>query len=91
MKEEIKYGFNIFDKDRKARTRRINQRAKDVRRRREIRYRERFHQRGSSNYFLCSFQWGDLDHEPAMRSIELFSDEIMPRHAKNPKEGSVAG
>ena len=40
---------------------------------------------------MCSFQWGDLDHETAMRSIELFSNKIMPRHAKNPKEGSVAG
>ena len=37
-----------------------------------------------ANYFMCSFQWGDLDHEAAMRSIELFSNEIMTRHAKIP-------
>ena len=23
-----------------------------------------------ANYFVCSFQWGDLTHEQAMRSIE---------------------
>jgi len=54
------------------------------------RYMEEYLETGA-NYFMCSFQWGDLDHETAMRSIELFSNEIMPRHAKNPKEGSVAG
>ena len=27
---------------------------------------------------LCSFQWGDLTHEHAMRSIELFTAEVMP-------------
>jgi len=34
-----------------------------------------------ANYFVCSFQWGDLTHEHAMRSIELFSTEVMPRYA----------
>ena len=33
-----------------------------------------------ANYFVCSFQWGDLTHEQAMRSIELFATEVMPRH-----------
>jgi len=32
----------------------------------------------SANYFMCSFQWGDLSHENAMKSIELFSEKIMP-------------
>ena len=36
-------------------------------------YRER--------HFVCCFQWGDLSHEQAMRSIELFATEIMPRYA----------
>jgi alkanesulfonate monooxygenase SsuD/methylene tetrahydromethanopterin reductase-like flavin-dependent oxidoreductase (luciferase family) len=31
-----------------------------------------------ANYFVCSFQWGDLSHEQAMRSIELFTAEVMP-------------
>jgi hypothetical protein len=31
-----------------------------------------------ANYFVCSFQWGDLTHEQAMRSIELFTAEVMP-------------
>jgi alkanesulfonate monooxygenase SsuD/methylene tetrahydromethanopterin reductase-like flavin-dependent oxidoreductase (luciferase family) len=34
-----------------------------------------------ANYFVCSFQWGDLSHAHAMRSIELFTAEVMPRYA----------
>jgi alkanesulfonate monooxygenase SsuD/methylene tetrahydromethanopterin reductase-like flavin-dependent oxidoreductase (luciferase family) len=34
-----------------------------------------------ANYFMCSFQWGDLTHENAMTSIELFSQEIMPAYS----------
>jgi alkanesulfonate monooxygenase SsuD/methylene tetrahydromethanopterin reductase-like flavin-dependent oxidoreductase (luciferase family) len=33
-----------------------------------------------ANYFVCSFQWGDLTHEQAMRSIELFAAEVMPAY-----------
>ena len=33
-----------------------------------------------ANYFVCSFQWGDLSHAQAMRSIELFAREVMPRY-----------
>jgi alkanesulfonate monooxygenase SsuD/methylene tetrahydromethanopterin reductase-like flavin-dependent oxidoreductase (luciferase family) len=33
-----------------------------------------------ANYFVCSFQWGDLTHEQAMRSIEIFTAEVMPRY-----------
>jgi len=33
-----------------------------------------------ANYFICSFQWGDLTHDQAMRSIELFSAEVMPHY-----------
>ena len=32
----------------------------------------------NANYFMCSFQWGNLSHENAMKSIELFSEKIMP-------------
>jgi hypothetical protein len=34
-----------------------------------------------ANYLVCSFQWGDLTHEQAMRSIELFATEVMPGYA----------
>jgi len=37
-----------------------------------------------ANYFVCSFQWGDISHESAMRSIELFAAEVMPRYASAP-------
>ena len=40
-----------------------------------------------ANYFVGSFQWGDLTHEQAMRSIELFATEVMPRYA--PAVGST--
>lgn len=33
-----------------------------------------------ANYFVCSFQWGDLSHDQAMRSIELFATEVMPHY-----------
>jgi alkanesulfonate monooxygenase SsuD/methylene tetrahydromethanopterin reductase-like flavin-dependent oxidoreductase (luciferase family) len=33
-----------------------------------------------ANYFVCSFQWGDLTHEQAMHSIDLFVEEIMPHY-----------
>jgi alkanesulfonate monooxygenase SsuD/methylene tetrahydromethanopterin reductase-like flavin-dependent oxidoreductase (luciferase family) len=33
------------------------------------------------NYFVCSFQWGGLTHDQAMRSIDLFVEEIMPHYA----------
>jgi hypothetical protein len=33
-----------------------------------------------ANYFVCSFQWGDLSHETAMRSIDLFTKEVMPHY-----------
>jgi hypothetical protein len=37
-----------------------------------------------ANYFVCSFQWGDISHQDAMRSIELFATEVMPRYASAP-------
>ncbi|MGH8066964.1 MAG: hypothetical protein ACRERE_17350 [Candidatus Entotheonellia bacterium] len=33
-----------------------------------------------ANYFVCSFQWGGLTHDQAMRSIDLFVGEIMPHY-----------
>ena len=33
-----------------------------------------------ANYFVSAFQWGDLSHEQAMRSIELFTNEVMPHY-----------
>jgi alkanesulfonate monooxygenase SsuD/methylene tetrahydromethanopterin reductase-like flavin-dependent oxidoreductase (luciferase family) len=32
-----------------------------------------------ANYMVCSFQWGNLGHAQAMRSIDLWATEIMPR------------
>jgi hypothetical protein len=37
-----------------------------------------------ANYFVCSFQWGGLSHVQAMRSIELFVTEVMPRYVSAP-------
>jgi alkanesulfonate monooxygenase SsuD/methylene tetrahydromethanopterin reductase-like flavin-dependent oxidoreductase (luciferase family) len=30
------------------------------------------------NYLVSSFQWGDISHEEAMRSLDLFGAEVMP-------------
>ena len=34
------------------------------------------------NYMLCQFYFGDMSHEDAMRSINLFKSEIMPQVSK---------
>jgi hypothetical protein len=34
-----------------------------------------------ANYMVLSFQWGNLSHEQAMRSIRLFREHLMPRYA----------
>ena len=31
-----------------------------------------------ANYFVAAFQWGDLSHEQALRSIDLFTNQVMP-------------
>lgn len=33
-----------------------------------------------ANYMVCSFQWGNLSHAQAMRSVELWATEIMPHY-----------
>jgi alkanesulfonate monooxygenase SsuD/methylene tetrahydromethanopterin reductase-like flavin-dependent oxidoreductase (luciferase family) len=30
------------------------------------------------NYMLCQFYFGDMEHEDAMRSVDLFKTKIMP-------------
>ena len=35
-----------------------------------------------ANYFVCSFQWGSLTHGQAMRSLELFVEEVMPYYVE---------
>jgi len=35
-----------------------------------------------ANYMVCSFQWGSLSHAQAMRSVELWSTEIMPHYQR---------
>ena len=43
------------------------------------RYLEEYIETGA-NYFVCSFQWGDIDHKTAMNSINLFSEHILPQY-----------
>ena len=42
-----------------------------------------------ANYFVASFQWGSLTHEQTMRSLELFSTEIMPHYMDTPVTGTA--
>ena len=30
------------------------------------------------NYVICQFYFGDMAHDDAMRSLQLFADEVMP-------------
>jgi len=45
-----------------------------------LRYMDEYAATGA-NYFLCSFQFGNLTHEQAMRSVSLFGKEVMPAYA----------
>lgn len=42
-------------------------------------YFDEYMQSGA-NYMVLSFQWGNLTHEQAMRSIDLFRVHLMPRY-----------
>jgi len=35
-----------------------------------------------ANFLICAFQFGALTHEQAMRSIELFTSEVMPSYRR---------
>jgi alkanesulfonate monooxygenase SsuD/methylene tetrahydromethanopterin reductase-like flavin-dependent oxidoreductase (luciferase family) len=41
-------------------------------------YVERYCAESGANYFVGSFQWGDLTHEEASRSLGYFASEVMP-------------
>ena len=35
-----------------------------------------------ADYFLARFAYGDLTHEESVRSLELFTNEVMPHFQK---------
>jgi len=41
-------------------------------------YVERYHEQAGATYWVSSFQWGDLTHDEASRSLEAFTSEVMP-------------
>jgi alkanesulfonate monooxygenase SsuD/methylene tetrahydromethanopterin reductase-like flavin-dependent oxidoreductase (luciferase family) len=41
-------------------------------------YVERYGAESGANYFVSAFQWGDLTHEEASHSLDLFASEVMP-------------
>ncbi len=36
------------------------------------------------NYMICQFYFGTMDHEAAMKSVELFATEVMPKFGGEP-------
>ena len=42
-------------------------------------YVERYVEESGANYFVGSFQWGDLTHEEASKSLGLFTEHVLPR------------
>jgi alkanesulfonate monooxygenase SsuD/methylene tetrahydromethanopterin reductase-like flavin-dependent oxidoreductase (luciferase family) len=44
-------------------------------------YVERYVEESGANYFVGSFQWGDLTHEEASKSLGLFTEHVLPRFA----------
>ncbi len=41
-------------------------------------YVQSYAERSGANYFVPAFQWGDLTHKEALRSLTLFTSEVMP-------------
>ena len=41
-------------------------------------YLDRYAADSGANYYVGAFQWGDLTHEEASHSLELFTAEVMP-------------
>ncbi len=52
-------------------------------------YLEQYASESNCNYFVSSFQWGDLTHEEASRSLELFTSEVMPHFVDSRLEVSA--
>jgi len=50
----------------------------------------RYNADSQCNYFVGSFQWGDITHREASRSMELFTTEVMPHFADALATGSPA-
>src|SRR5437660_360892 len=42
-------------------------------------YVEQYATQPGANYFVAAFQWGNITHAQALRSVELFGSEVMPR------------
>ena len=47
-----------------------------------LRHVERYTLGAGADYFVASFQWGSISHAQAMRSLELFGTEVMPKTAE---------
>jgi alkanesulfonate monooxygenase SsuD/methylene tetrahydromethanopterin reductase-like flavin-dependent oxidoreductase (luciferase family) len=45
-------------------------------------YVRRYAEESTSNYFVASFQWGDITHAEAMHSVRLFAEQVMPAVAR---------
>ena len=52
-------------------------------------YVERYAADSTCNYCVVSFQWGDLNHQEAAYSMELFAREVMPLFAYVAVTGSM--
>ena len=44
-----------------------------------LKHVERYTVQAGVNYLVGSFQWGNITHAQALRSLELFGTEVMPR------------
>jgi hypothetical protein len=52
-------------------------------------YVERYVADSTCNYLVGSFQWGDLTHAEASRSLDLFATEVMPHFVESPVQASA--
>ena len=42
-------------------------------------YVQRYAEESGANYFMGAFQWGNITHDDAVHSLELFATHVMPR------------
>ena len=79
LRRDIEASIETFDKTGKADPRRLGGVAMAGSPASVREYMDEYLATGA-NYFVCSFQWGNINHEHAMQSVELFATEVMPHY-----------
>jgi alkanesulfonate monooxygenase SsuD/methylene tetrahydromethanopterin reductase-like flavin-dependent oxidoreductase (luciferase family) len=52
-------------------------------------YVDRYAAESGANYFIAAFQWGNISHEQALKSLELFATVVMARFTDRPQPAAI--